>query len=199
MIQDHQNLVWAMAFVIAFGSLLASLMGLGMVPGLVKLANVPSRILVPFVLALGFLGVYAASSEISQTIAVFAFGVVGWAMVRYGYSVPAAMIGFLLGKVVENNLYLVRNLQGWAALERPLTALLVAIIVLSLFSPLLTKFGVGRRIGRAFGRRSTPTAVLTGEAEADDAARSATRVSVPALEPDVDRDREPTLSKGARS
>lgn len=147
MLQDHQNVVWSMAFVIAIASLLASLLGLAMVPGLIRLANVPSRILVPFVLALGFLGVYAASDELSQTIAVLAFGVVGWAMARYGYSVPAAMIGFLLGKVVEDNLYLVRNLQGWASLERPLTALMTAIIVISLFAPLLRRARLPRLPG----------------------------------------------------
>jgi putative tricarboxylic transport membrane protein len=151
MLQSHQNVVWSMAFVIGIASLLASLLGLAMVPGLVRLANLPSRTLVPFVLALGFLGVYAASGELSQTIAVFAFGIVGWAMARYGYSVPAAMIGFLLGKVVEDNLYLVRNLQGWASLERPLTALMTVVIVLSLFAPLLRRAGLTRLLGS--GRR----------------------------------------------
>jgi putative tricarboxylic transport membrane protein len=148
MLTQHQDAVWAMAIIIGIASLLASLMGLGMAPGLARLARVPSRTLVPFVLALGFLGVYAATGEISQTIGVFAFGIAGWAMVRFGYSVPAAMIGFLLGKVVEDNLYLVRNLQGWASLERPLTALMVAIILLSLFSPLFKKIR-DRRPGRA--------------------------------------------------
>jgi putative tricarboxylic transport membrane protein len=163
MLTTNQDAVWAMAFVIAVSSLLASLMGLGMAPGLGRLATIPSRTLVPFVLALGFLGVYAAAQEISQTIAVLAFGIVGWAMVRYGYSVPAMMIGFLLGKVVENNLYLVRNLQGWHALERPLTALMVAVIVLSLFGPLLRKLGMARlatgpRPGRGRRPASAPAA-----------------------------------------
>jgi putative tricarboxylic transport membrane protein len=155
MLEKNENVVWSMAFVIAIASLLASLLGLAMVPGLVRLANVPSRTLVPIVLALGFLGVYAATDQLSQTVAVFAFGVVGWAMVRYGYSVPAAMIGFLLGKVVENNLYLVRNLQGWASLERPLTSLMVLITVLSLFAPLLRRLGLNRLV-----RRRGPEGVL---------------------------------------
>ncbi|WP_375490559.1 tripartite tricarboxylate transporter permease [uncultured Jatrophihabitans sp.] len=226
MIEKHQSTVWAMAFVIAFASLLASLMGLGMVPGLVRLANVPSRILVPFVLALGFLGVYAASSEISQTVAVFAFGVAGWAMVRYGYSVPAAMIGFLLGKVVENNLYLVRNLQGWASLERPLTALMVVIIILSLFSPLLRKYGIAGKLARLLGRSAAPAAgpAAANEAHAvaaTDATQSAHLITADRTpprvqEPAVDRtsghgpgdgvaqpEQEPhaatpTLTKGAR-
>ncbi|MGH3635086.1 MAG: tripartite tricarboxylate transporter permease [Mycobacterium sp.] len=159
MLTTHQDAVWSMAFVIAIGGLLASLMGLAMAPGLGRLASMPSRTLVPFVIALGFLGVYAATQEISQTIAVGVFGLVGWAMVHYGYSVPAAMIGFLLGKVVENNLYLVRHLQGWHALQRPLTALMVAIILLSLLSPLLKKIRFGRVWARLHPARSRPRSV----------------------------------------
>lgn len=167
MLTQHQDAVWAMAIVIGIGSLLASLMGLGMAPGLARLARVPSRTLVPFVLTLGFLGVYAATQEISQTIAVFAFGIAGWAMVRYGYSVPAAMIGFLLGKVVEDNLYLVRNLQGWSALERPLTALMVAIILLSLFSPLFKKIRFGGRRGASRPAPRTDAVQAADDAMAD--------------------------------
>lgn len=158
MLEKNQNVVWSMAFVIGIASLLASLLGLGMVPGLVRLANVPSRTLVPFVLALGFLGVYAATDSLGQTIAVLVIGLAGWVMVRYGYSVPAAMIGFLLGKVVENNLYLVRNLQGWASLERPLTALMVLITVLSLFAPLIRRLGL-RRLMRPGNQAVPPVAV----------------------------------------
>lgn len=207
MLTDHQNAVWSMAFVIGISSLLASLMGLGMAPGLGRLAGLPSRTLVPFVIALAFLGVYAATQEISQTIAVFVFGIVGWAMVRYGYSVPAAMIGFLLGKVVENNLYLVRNLQGWAALGRPLTALMVAIILLSLFSPLFKKLGrsrLFRRSGRAGGRGAAPAAPdapddATGEPAtlSADAASPEPRDAVPAGGGGTEDAQSPVTEKGS--
>jgi len=121
------------------GSLLASLTGLGLAPLLARLAKVPGRTLVPFVVALGFLGVFAAADELAQVTVMVAFGVVGYLMTRFGYSLPAAMIGFILGKVVENNLYLVSQLQGWGALKRPLTDVMVAITVLSLFGPLFKR------------------------------------------------------------
>jgi putative tricarboxylic transport membrane protein len=206
MLTDHQDAVWAMAIAIGVASLLASLMGLGMAPGLARLARVPSRTLIPFVLTLGFLGVYAATEEISQTIAVFAFGIVGWAMVRFGYSVPAAMIGFLLGKVVEDNLYLVRNLQGWASLERPLTALMVLIILLSLFSPLFKKirFRGGKSARPADGAdvtAGTAAAVAADEADAQgeaeaEAEADATTESAATLSPLAD-DRSPSMEKGS--
>jgi putative tricarboxylic transport membrane protein len=117
MLKDHVDAVWAMALVIGAGSLLASLTGLGLAPLLARLAKVPGRMLVPFVVALGFLGVFAASDELAQVTVMVAFGVAGYLMNRFGYSLPAAMIGFILGKVVENNLYLVSQLQGWGALR----------------------------------------------------------------------------------
>ncbi|WP_127355005.1 tripartite tricarboxylate transporter permease [Actinacidiphila soli] len=139
MLKDHVDAVWAMALVIGVGSLLSSLTGLGLAPLLARLAKVPGRMLVPFVVALGFLGVYAASDELAQVTVMVAFGVAGYLMTRFGYSLPAAMIGFILGKVVENNLYLVSQLQGWGALRRPITDVMVAITVMSLFGPLLKR------------------------------------------------------------
>lgn len=178
MVAKHLNAIWAMAFVIAIASLLASLIGLGVTPALVRLARIPSRTLVPFIIALGFLGVYAASDELSQTIAVVGFGIVGWAMIRFGYSVPATMIGFLLGTIVEDNLYLTSNLQGWGALKRPLTAILVLITLLLLFGPAIRR-GLRRvpwRTGRttasvAAGATGTPAEPTEREDSRDAAGR----------------------------
>jgi putative tricarboxylic transport membrane protein len=139
MLKDHVDAVWAMALVIGVGSLLSSLTGLGLAPLLGRLAQVPGRMLVPFVIALGFLGVYAAADDMAQVSVMVGFGVLGYLMTRFGYSLPAAMIGFILGKVVENNLYLVSQLQGWGSLKRPITDLMVLITLLSLFGPLLKK------------------------------------------------------------
>jgi putative tricarboxylic transport membrane protein len=161
MLKDHLNAVWAMALVIGVGSLLASLTGLGLAPFLAKLAKVPGRMLVPFVVALGFLGVFAAADEAAQVTVMVAFGVVGYLMTRFGYSLPAAMIGFILGKVVENNLYLVSQLQGWGSLTRPLTDILLAITLLSLFGPLL-----GRALRKVVPSRGVAVAGPAGSASA---------------------------------
>jgi putative tricarboxylic transport membrane protein len=165
MLKDHVDAVWAMALVIGVGSLLASLTGLGLAPLLARLAKVPGRTLVPFVVAMGFLGVYAASDQLAQVTVMVVFGVAGYLMTRFGYSLPAAMIGFILGKVVENNLYLVSQLQGWGALKRPLTDLMVAITVLSLFGPLIrrgTALVLGRKAGATAGRGGASAAVAAG-------------------------------------
>lgn len=169
MLKDHVDAVWAMALVIGVGSLLSSLTGLGLAPLLGRLAQVPGRMLVPFVIALGFLGVFAAADDMAQVTVMVGFGVVGYLMTRFGYSLPAAMIGFILGKVVENNLYLVSQLQGWGALKRPITDLMVLITLLSLFGPLLKRgmrVLMPRRTGAA-GTAALPAPVDGGTPDDD--------------------------------
>jgi putative tricarboxylic transport membrane protein len=135
MLTNHMDAVYAMAFVIAAGSLLASLLGLAMTPGLARIVMLPGFVLVPYIFALGYLGAYASSTDLLQVFAVVGFGLIGFVMKRYQYSMPAAMIGFILGTVAEKNLYLTEQVQGWTMLQRPLTDLMLLVILVLLIGP----------------------------------------------------------------
>ncbi len=140
MLKTHLDAVFAMALVIAIGSLLASAMGLAIVPLLARISRVPNTILVPFIFALAALGSYAADESMGQVIAVFGFGIVGLLMKRFNYSIPAAMIGFILGSVAEQNLYLTQQLFGLSMFKRPLVDLMILIILFVVGSPYLQRF-----------------------------------------------------------
>lgn len=121
MLTSNLDSIFTMAFAIAFASLLGSVIGLLMAPALARALRVPPWTIVPFILALSFLGADAAAENFVQAYVVIAFGLVGLVMKRYGYSPASAMIGFVLGPIVEKNLYLMVNLQGMGAFARPLT------------------------------------------------------------------------------
>ncbi len=135
MLTQHLDAVFAMAIVIALGSLVSSAMGLSIAPYLAKISQVPSRVLVPFILVLGVLGVYASNRDMGQVLAVLGFGFIGLLMKRFRYSIPAAMIGYILGTVAEQNLYLVKQLQGWSMFSRPLTDLMALITLALVIGP----------------------------------------------------------------
>ncbi|MCF8563144.1 tripartite tricarboxylate transporter permease [Alicyclobacillus tolerans] len=139
MLTNHLDAVFAMALVIAIGSLVSSAMGLGIAPYLAKVSQVQGQVLVPFILALGTLGVYAADRSVGQVAALLGFGLVGLMMKRFHYSIPAAMIGYILGGVAEKNLYLVQQLQGWSIFERPLTDFMVVIILALVIGPYIRR------------------------------------------------------------
>lgn len=147
MLTHHLPLVFSMAWVLAITSLFASLIGLFLAPVLARLTAVQGPVLVPFIFAFGMIGGYVSTSDFVQTAAVVVLGVVGLVMKRLGYSLPGAIIGFILGRVAENNLYLTEQIFGWKFIERPLTDLLVLIILAVLVGPALSRRRGQRRTG----------------------------------------------------
>lgn len=145
MLTTNLDGIFTMAFAIAFASLLGSAIGLMMAPVLARALRVPPWTIVPFILALSFLGADAAAENFTQVYVVMGFGLVGLIMKRYGYSPASAMIGFVLGPIVEKNLYLMVNLQGMSAFNRPLTDLFLIVCLAMLGLPVITSYRRNRK------------------------------------------------------
>jgi len=97
--------------------------------------HTPPYMIVPFIVVLCFLGAAASDAGFVMAGVVLTFGLVGLLMRRYHYSPAAAMIGFVLGPVIEKNLYLTINLQGAGAFTGPLTDVLMLIVILLIIWP----------------------------------------------------------------
>jgi putative tricarboxylic transport membrane protein len=149
MLTTNLPLVFTIAWTLAITSLLASIIGLVLAPWLARITLLPGPVLVPFVYVLAMLGAYAATTDMLEVGAVVAFGIVGLVMRRLGYSLPGAIIGFILGGVVQNNLYLTERLGGWRFVTQPLADLLLAVIVLVLVAPFLQRRSRLGRVRRA--------------------------------------------------
>jgi putative tricarboxylic transport membrane protein len=156
MLTTHLSLVFWMVVVLAISSLLASALGLGLAPVLAKVTTLPSRLLVPFVLTLAAIGAYASTGLLLQVALMMVIGVVGLMMRRYNYSLPAVIVGLVLGVTAEDNLDLTAQLFSWRFVERPLSDVLLAVILL------VIALGYRNRSGRR-ARRVT-TAGASGEA-----------------------------------
>lgn len=142
MLTSHLNEVFEGAFTIGVASLLGSVLGLLMAPLLARALRVPPYTIVPFIFALCFLGAAASGYTFTMAVVVFGFGIVGIAMRQFHYSPAAAILGFVLGPIVEHNLYLAINLQGGSALTRPMTDGLAFLVLLMIVLPAVAS---GRR------------------------------------------------------
>ncbi len=130
LVHQHESLVFWMVLVIAVSSLLASVLGLLLAPVLAQVTVVPGRVLVPFVLVLASIGTFASTTLLFQVAIMMAMGVVGLVLRRYGYSLPGVIVGLVLGTTAENNLILTQQIYKWRFIERPLTDVIIAAIVL---------------------------------------------------------------------
>lgn len=149
-IREETDVVYAI-IIANFGQAFL-LIGLGLifVPLLANVIRVPMNYLVPSVLALAVFGAFGLTGDLSGPVTVLVFSILGWVFRRFGYSVPAAVIGILLGGMAEDQVIYAYQISGgqWSyLLERPVALGILALLVVSLFGNRLVR-GLTARVRR---------------------------------------------------
>lgn len=135
-IREETDIVYAIIFANFGQAFLLIALGLLFIPLLANVAKVPMTYLVPSVLAMSVFGAFGLTGDLSGPITVLIFSVVGWLFKRFDYSVPAAVIGILLGGMAEDSVIYSYQISGgqWSyILERPITLVILVLLLVSLF------------------------------------------------------------------
>jgi len=85
-----------------------------------------------------FVGAYTINNDMFDVAIVILFGIIGYIMKRYGFSPPAAVLGFILGGYVEINFrrgLAMSNGDFLIFLERPISLVLLILALISLAAP----------------------------------------------------------------
>ncbi|NUE02899.1 tripartite tricarboxylate transporter permease [Halorubraceae archaeon YAN] len=149
MFQADGNLLltYTMLLALLAGNVLILAFGLTMVTKLGYLTKIDTDYIIPMVVVLSFLGTYALRVNPIDIVTIIFFGVIGFYMVRYNYSVIAFVLGVVLGDIAEDNLY--RSLQlsdgSWMIFINPfeygrwISPFIVLAIVALLFGPFIKR------------------------------------------------------------
>jgi putative tricarboxylic transport membrane protein len=135
-IREQTDVVYAIIIANLGQAFLLIGLGLMFIPLLANVIKVPMNYLVPSVLAMATFGAFGLTGDLSGPITVLVFSIIGWVFKRYGYSVPAAVIGILLGGMAEDSVIYSYQISGgqWSyLLERPMALIILALLIVSLF------------------------------------------------------------------
>ena len=103
---------------------------------------IPLTILWPMVFLFSMVGAYALDQSIIDVWIALIFGVIGYLMKRYGFSVVSLAIGLILGGMLEKRLgqsMVMLDEQWWLIVTRPLSLLFLVLTVLALAGPFLLR------------------------------------------------------------
>src|SRR5687768_4048273 len=78
--------------------------GLTLTKFLVQVLRVPTTIIVPIILVLCTIGTFALASRLFDIWVMVAFGVLGFALRKYGYPMAPLVLGIVLGDLLEKSL-----------------------------------------------------------------------------------------------
>ncbi len=99
------QLTYTILLALLVGNVIILGFGLAAVTRLGYLTKIDTDYIIPMVVVLSFLGTYALRINPVDIVTIIVFGVIGFYMVRYNYSVIAFVLGVVLGDIAEDNLY----------------------------------------------------------------------------------------------
>ncbi len=154
MIEAH-DLVWVLFASMFWASLAILFLGMAEAKTIVHLLRVPFPILAPTILVFSTIGAYALRANIVDVYTMFIAGVVGYFMRRGNYSIPALVMGVILGKLGENAFAQSMVMLDYNALNfftQPITGVLVGCglltVAYNIFKHTLAFLRARKRVAR---------------------------------------------------
>lgn len=93
---EQADFCWSLISSMYLGNILCLAIAMLIIPVLLKLISVPSRLISPVVVVLCFIGAFAASNEMINIYIMIAAAVLGYFMAKYKYPTSNMLLAFVL-------------------------------------------------------------------------------------------------------
>jgi putative tricarboxylic transport membrane protein len=146
--ENSPDLVWTLIASLFIGNVMLLLINLPLVKLWVKILSIPKDLLFTGILIFGVLGVYSVSGSLFEVLIVCVIGVVGFFMRVYDFPVAPAILGSILGPMMETQLRRALSIsQGDFSVffTRPLTVGLLLVAGAMLILPTVLPKMMNRR------------------------------------------------------
>lgn len=131
----NPELFWGMIASMWIGNAMLVIINLPMVGMWVKLLKVPYRLMFPAILIFCSIGIYSINNSVEDVYFTAFFALIGYTMIKLGYEPAPMLLGFVLGKLMEEKLRQALILSRGSFMtfvERPVSGTLLVIAALLL-------------------------------------------------------------------
>jgi putative tricarboxylic transport membrane protein len=138
--QTSGDLVWALIASLYIGNVMLLVLNLPLVGLWVKLLKIPKPQLYAGILIFATVGVYGMRQSAFDLYLMYGLGLLGVVMRRYDFPTAPVIVGLILGPLAEaqmRNALSIGEGSWWVFVERPMSATLLAVVVLVLVTPRL--------------------------------------------------------------
>jgi putative tricarboxylic transport membrane protein len=124
------TVIWSLALANVLGAGLCMVLAIP----IAKLTTIRFATLAPFMIMVISFAAFQATKSLTDLLVLFAVGILGILMRRFGWSRPAFLIGFVLATTSETYLYQALQFYDWGFLTRTGVVIIGVIIVLSVWA-----------------------------------------------------------------
>ncbi len=137
--QNNPDVFWAVIISMYLGNVILLILNLPLIPYIARLLALPRQILVPLILFFSLIGVYLVSFNTFDIHMMAGFALAAIILRLLEFPMAPLILGFILGDMIEDNLRRALTISDGSIAflwERPLTAIIFALTILTLLAPL---------------------------------------------------------------
>ena len=134
MLTDKLNitftLVWTLVLANVAGAIALLLWG----SQAAKITYLQGHIIVPAIMLVVFMGAWVGNGTLGNWVVLLVFGFIGYFMKLGGWPRPPIVLGFVLGKIMEEAMNLAMQTHGMGSFTRPIVLVIAALVVITVIS-----------------------------------------------------------------
>jgi TctA family transporter len=146
MLSDNLPLTMSFVWVLIVSHVISVGLSFLSLKWMVRITEVRSALLIPGIILLVLFGGFSDAYSVFDVFVTLAAGLLGMLMVWLDWPRPPLVLGLVLGKIAESNLFISFARYDWSFLSRPLLVGIILVGVLIVFAPLLRE-RLARRSG----------------------------------------------------
>jgi len=138
--QNRPDLVWGLIDSMYIGNVMLLILNLPLIGIFVRLLYIPSGILMPLILAISIIGIYAINGNPVELYFGFIFGVIGYVFRKIDIPLAPMVLSLVLGGIMEQSFRQAMTISGANPkifVGSPICISLVALSILSVLLPFL--------------------------------------------------------------
>ncbi len=134
MLTTKLDITFSMVWSLVFANVAAAVLLMLWANQLQRIIFIPGHLIVPAIALFVFMGSWTAANNIGDWISLIVFGIVGVVMKEAGWPRPPLVLGYILGRIMENSLQLTVKAYGPVAwLGRPICLIILAVIAITIY------------------------------------------------------------------
>lgn len=150
--ESQPSFVWGFIASMYIGNIILIILNMPLIGVWVSLLRIPYNILMPGIIALSAIGVYATDLSIVDVWVMVAFGIIGYFMKKVGLPLVPLAFGFIIGPLCEKSLRQALTMsRGSFAIffTRPVSCALLTVAIIALLSPMISSIYKKRKAAAA--------------------------------------------------
>ena len=140
--QNRPDLVWGLVDSMYIGNIMLLILNIPLIGLFVRLLYIPGGILMPLILAISTIGVYAINGNVVELYFGLMFGVAGYVFRKVDIPLAPMILSLVLGGIMEQSFRQAMTISGGnpkVFVGSPICVTLVALSIISIFLPLILK------------------------------------------------------------